>query len=258
MSDITFRYQKIGTYIREQGNVRVSELCKHFYLSEATVRRILIGFEKNGLVQRYHGGAILVDPESLSSVKKRQIENQREKDAIGQLAASFVQDGATILMMGGTTVNAMCPFLRGKHLTVITNSLPVVNSLAWFDHIQLVVLGGVLNPPEMEIRGALTEHSLTRLRANQLFLGATGLHTIHGLMTDDPNAVGTYSRCISVCDDFYVLADHTKFLHPSGTIMIEQPDGIRHIVTDANVPRNSRITFEQAGVKLHIASLHYI
>lgn len=254
MSGMMSKYGEIGDYIRERGNVRMSELCDRFFVSQATMRRVLDAFENSGLIQRYHGGAMLVDPESQSSVKQRQVANQREKDAIGRMAASFVQDGATLLLMGGTTVNAMCPFLEGKRLTVITNSLPVVNSLSWYPRIQLVILGGVLNPPEMEIRGALTEHSLTRLRADQLFLGATGLHAIHGLMTDDPNSVGTYSHCISVCDDFFVLADHTKFQRPAGSIMIEKPEKLRHIVTDAGAPEKMLRTFGEAGVKLHIAS----
>ncbi len=144
----------------------------------------------------------------------------------------MVRDGTTLLLLGGTTVNAICPFIAHKRLTVITNSLPVVNALCWYPSIQLVILGGVLNPPEMEMRGALAEHSLSRLRADQLFIGTTGLHPLHGVMTDDPNAVGLYRRSVHSSDEVIVLADHTKFADPAGTTGVVMLSEVDQVVTD--------------------------
>ncbi len=78
------KYQEIGAYIRERGNVKVRELCERFYLSEATVRRVLTVLAANGTIRRYHGGAMLIDPESLAPFRQRQVAHEREKQAIGK------------------------------------------------------------------------------------------------------------------------------------------------------------------------------
>lgn len=226
------KYHEVSMYIRERGDAKVSELCERFYLSEATVRRVLRALAEKGVVRRYYGGAALMDPESLTPIRRRQVTNGSEKQAIGRLAASLVRDGSTLIMLGGTTVSAMCPYLISKKLTVITNSLPVVNCLSWHAGIQLVLLGGVLNPPEMEMRGTLAEQGMKRLRANQLFMGTTGIHPAQGVMTDDPNAVGLYAQCIRTAEETYVLADHTKLHNPTGTICVGMLGEISGIITD--------------------------
>lgn len=247
------RYRDIERYIIEQNDVKVADLTKRFFLSEATVRRVLTSMENQGMIRRYHGGARLVDPASLSKVQKRKVDHAQEKEAIGKLAASFVLDGMTLLMTGGSSVAAMCPFLKQQGLTVITNSLPVINALNWEKNVQVIVLGGVLNATEMESRGPITEHSLDRLRADILFLGTSGVHPVHGIMTDDPNAIGTYARCLNVSDDMYVLADHSKFVNSTGTTMLYRLNETKNIITDDQLPQQYEDILSKLNIRLHIA-----
>lgn len=249
------KYKDVEDYIVKHGDVKVSDLTANFFISEATVRRILTALEKKGLIRRYHGGASLVDPESLSSVKRRRISCMEEKEAIGELAASFVADGSTILLMGGSTVEMMCQYIRHMRLTVITNSLPVVNALAWNTNIQLIIMGGVLNSTEMEMRGQLTEHGMSRLRADSAFMGTSGLHPTHGAMTDDPNSIGTYMRCANVSDKVFILADSTKFTHLSGTSTLYGLNEITDIITDSRVPAGALAQYRAMGIHLHIAEI---
>ena len=208
--DSSAKYIELIRYLNQRGSAKVSDFSRDLFLSESTVRRALGALEAQGKLKRYHGGASLPDPAAHSPIRQRQVSHLKQKDAIGRLAATFVKEGMTLLLMGGTTVNAVCPYLKGMRLTVITSSLPVMNELAWEEQMTIILLGGVLNPAEMEVRGGLTHLALERLRADLMLTGTTGLHPIHGLMTDDPNGVETYQSCMRISDKVIVLADHTK------------------------------------------------
>jgi len=254
-SDAAIKYKDLLDYLQHHGNAKVSELTRALFLSESTVRRALSALEAQGKLHRFHGGAASADPGAQAFIRKRQISHGVEKDAIGRLAASLVQEGMTLLMMGGTTVNAMCPYLKGKRLTVITSSLPVINELAWEEKITLILLGGVLDPAEMEVQGGLMQLALERLRADMMFVGATGLHPIHGLMTDDPDGMATYTTCMNISDQVYVLADHTKCEHYWGTTVVCELKDISCLITDGRMSEAARAYYEEHVLQLLIAPL---
>jgi DeoR/GlpR family transcriptional regulator of sugar metabolism len=251
--DAAAKYGELLRVLEKRGSVRVAELARDLFLSESTVRRALDALEEQGRLKRFHGGAALTDPVAQSQVHRRQISHLAEKDAIGRMAATFVKDGMTLLMMGGTTVHAVCPYLKGMRLTVITSSLPVMNELAWEEKITVILLGGVLNPSEMEVRGGLTHLALERLRADLMLTGTTGLHPIHGLMTDDPNGVETYQACMRISDQVIVLADHSKCEQYEGTTVFCPLSEINCLITDGGLSESVRAYFEKHIPRLCIA-----
>ena len=251
--DMAAKYGELLRYIEQRGSAKVTELSRDLYLSESTVRRALEALEKQNRLKRFHGGASLPDPAAHSPIRQRQVSHLKEKNAIGRLAATFVKEGMTLLLMGGTTVNAVCPYLKGMRLTVITSSLPVMNELAWEEKITVILLGGVLNPAEMEVRGGLTHLTLERLRADLMLTGTTGLHPIHGLMTDDPNGVETYQACMRISDEVIVLADHTKCEQYEGTTVLCPVSEINCLITDDGLSESTRIYYEKHIPRLCIA-----
>lgn len=246
------KHKDIIQFITQKNEVSVRELAERFYLSEATVRRTLTKLENVGYVVRFHGGARLADPMETSRVKRRSLLHVAEKDAIAAFAAGLVQDGATILMMGGSSVAAMCPHLQGKNITIITNSIVIIQEMAWMTNCKVILLAGVLNPTEMEVRGALTEHSMARLHAGLAFFGTSGLSLQHGVLTDDPNAIGTYEKCVSISEKTYVLADHTKFTNPAGTTAVFNLDERINLITDDKAPPAVIKALKARGVSVDV------
>lgn len=252
-NDLGCKYQEVVNYLKRHKTAKVTELSQVFFLSESTVRRILAQLERDGLVRRFHGGAVLRAPDLLSDVVRRQVANQPEKSAIGQLAASFVQDGMSVLMLGGTTVCAVCPYLLGgPKITVVTNSILVINELCWEKNIRIIQMGGILNPWEMEARGVLARQALERLRTDLMFIGATGIHPQHGLMTEDLEAVDTYRACFAASDSSFILADHTKFSITKQSVVVPLSE-MEHIVTDSGIPVDVRMHYEAQGIQMHVA-----
>lgn len=252
-SEASVKYKELLDYLQIYESAKVTQMARDLYLSEATVRRVLASLETEGKVRRFHGGAALANAEERSFVRRRRVSHLREKDAIGREAASLVREGMTLLLMGGTTVHAICPYIRGKRLTVITTSLPVMTDLAWEEQMQIILLGGVLNPAEMEVRGGLTQLSLGHLRADIMFTGTTGLHPVHGIMTDDPNGVEAYTTCMRISDQVFVLADHTKCAQYWGTTVLCALPDIDGLLLDSGTPEEERVYYQENVKRVIIA-----
>ncbi len=245
---LTSKYRAVLEYISRKKSATVVEIASVHFLSESTVRRLLAEMEQNGLVHRFHGGAVIAgDQQDGRMIAMREVQKIQEKAAIGKEAASLVKDGMTLLMLGGTTVMAMCPYLKGKGITVITTSIPVVNDLLLEENMKLILLGGVVNPTELEVRGSMTAEGLSRLRADILFLGATNIHPLHGMMTDDPEAVATYRGCMAASDQKILLVDSTKF-KTGGVTVVAGLNELDVIITDERLSAESAEMLAKKGV----------
>ena len=55
------RHEQILQILMEKKSVTVGELSKTMFVSDATIRRDLSQMEKEGLIKRSHGGAVLFE-----------------------------------------------------------------------------------------------------------------------------------------------------------------------------------------------------
>src|SRR5690606_3000871 len=98
------RHASILDLLKQKGIVKTKELMETLQCSESTIRRDLDELEKNGLLRRVHGGAKRIyrlDDEL--SIQEKSLKNVHEKDAIGQTAASFIENNDVIYVDAGTS-----------------------------------------------------------------------------------------------------------------------------------------------------------
>jgi len=80
-------------------------------------------------VRRVHGGALLVATRPArqeAEIVHRAAQRAEIKARIGEAAAGLVRDGSTIIITGGSTTEAMIPYLAATSgLTVMTNALNI-------------------------------------------------------------------------------------------------------------------------------------
>jgi len=227
------RQNQIHQFILRNLRISLLELCDKFGVSEATARRDLDTLAKEGKIQRVHGGAIIVSqaPTELP-ILQRQDEQTLEKNLIGQAAAALVEDGETVFLGSGTTVLEAARVLRGRHhLTVITNSLPVVNVLAGVESITVICLGGMLRESELSFIGHITEQALAEVRADKAFIGTRAIDLEHGLTNEYLPETMTDRSILKVAREIYILADHTK-LGRTATVLLAPLETIHTLVTD--------------------------
>ena len=142
---------------------------------------------------------------------QRASERAEEKARIGRAAAALVEDGDTIFLGSGTTVLEVAKNLHGKKgITVITNSLLVVNELAHDRAIETVVIGGVLRHSELSMIGHIAEQALQEVRANKVFMGIRAIDLENGLTNDYLPETLTDRAILDIGAQTIILADHTK------------------------------------------------
>ncbi len=245
------RKSKVLQYIEERQTATVKDLCARFSISLATARRDLDSLAKKGKIQRVHGGAVALHsspPEP--PVVQRSMEHLEEKRRIARLAAQQVQDGETIFLGSGTTVAEVARELAARqNLTVITNSLPVINSLAGAASITVVCLGGILRMSELSMIGHLTEQSLAELHADKVILGVRGIDLHHGLTNDYLPETMTDRAILGAGEEVIVVADHSKCQRISQAHLADL-SAIHTFVTDDAAPASFLEGLSAQGIRV--------
>ncbi len=245
------RQQRLLHFIERQQRVSVNQIVAQFDVSLATARRDLEVLADQGKVQRVHGGAIAVRqalPEP--PVLQRTAEQSSEKVRIGQAAADLIHDGETVFLSSGTTVLEVARRLRGKrNLTVITNSLLVVNELADARDVTVICLGGLLRHSEMSLLGHLTELALSELRADKVILGIRAIDAEQGLTSAHLPEAMTDRAILKIGRKAIVVADHTKCATIS-TAVVAPITSIQMLVTDADTPQDFIQAVQAQGVRV--------
>lgn len=231
---------------------RTELISADLQISESTVRRTLDRLERKGLVVRFHGGASRVRSSQVSEVHERFEKQPQVKNRIAKAAADMVRDGNIVILLGGTTVAAMCKYLQGKRLTVITNSLLVFDMMKDYYAVKMILLGGEYASNEDELKGSLTNTTILQLGADCLFSGATAFDERRGFLTNQIDAIELYNSCFHATQKVVMLADSTKCNRSSIAVMASC-DKVDCLITDDGIPKEVVQKFEEANVRVVLA-----
>jgi DeoR/GlpR family transcriptional regulator of sugar metabolism len=243
------RLQRIKEYVAKNGRATIAELGAFVRASQATVRRDIDHLASEGAIVRLHGGACWPEAPRLEPpVLQRAGVCSEEKRRIGMAASTLIGDGETVFLGSGSTVLELARNLRGREgLTIITNSLPVLNVLADSPGIKVIVTGGFLRYDELSFIGHLVEKTLRDLRADKVVIGIQGIHLEHGLTNEylpealSDRAIIGFSRTV------IVVADSTKFGKVKPSFVCEL-DVVSRIVTDAGAPPEMIGELDRRGI----------
>ena len=137
------RLHKIVDMVNSQGIITVNEIINELKVSDMTVRRDLDELDKAGKIVRIHGGAQSISysiNQELSHTEKQELQID-EKRKIAQLAASYVEDGDTIYLGPGTTIELLAQYLINKRIRIITNYYAVFEILKQSDSADILLTG---------------------------------------------------------------------------------------------------------------------
>jgi DeoR/GlpR family transcriptional regulator of sugar metabolism len=239
--------------IRSEGAVSISSAARRLSTSAVTVRRDLDQMAAEGLIARTHGGAVAAGLPREPPYLEKLGQATAEKEAIGRLAATLVNDGDTLVIGPGTTTEALVANLLGHSgLTVVTNSLPVAEAFATSPDNEVVMTGGSLRGAIRAVVGDATTTMLRGLHADKTFLSGNGLTSDFGLSTP-ALAVADSDRAMAAASyQVIVLADHTKFGVRTAVRTVAVHD-MAHVVTDGRSPEQELSALIDAGVDVHVA-----
>jgi len=245
------RQGQIKVLVEEQGKITIPELSRYFNVSEATIRRDLESLSKEGKIRRMHGYALRLEktnqePPIIHRLKK----NTAEKERIAKAAVQFINNGETIFLGSGTTVIEVARNIPADiSLTVITNSLPVVNELADHQGIELIVIGGMLRHSELSMVGHVAEQAVLEFRADKAIVGMYAIDVNSGFTNDYLPEIMTDRAILNIARQVIVVADHSKFGRVS-SMLVSPVTAAQMIITDQAIPAEIVEQFRELGINL--------
>ncbi|CCF09942.1 Uncharacterized HTH-type transcriptional regulator YulB [Pantoea ananatis] len=257
LAEMQQRRDKILEMIREDGTVTVKALTKTFGLTEATLRTDLRMLQKQGFVQRYHGGATLMTGKQNTGLL--QLERQthmEEKDAIGRLAAQHIENGDTVIFDSGTTTTAIADAISHiRRLSVVTTAVNIALKLGGEPGINVLLTGGTFKFPTLSTSGDKAASFFENVLSEKLFLATACISPRLGLSFPSETDIKVKMAMIKSASTVYVVADSSKIDKVSMFALPCDWSHIHYLITDSGISQAHISAFEALGVKVLVAPL---
>jgi DeoR family transcriptional regulator of aga operon len=249
------RRKQILKLLSDEEQVYVNDLSTRFNVTEVTIRNDLDRLEKQNLLIRVRGGAI-VSRNVLwmdKQISEKHRLNLHKKVKIGKLASTLIAEQDTIILDSGTTTCELASNLGDfQELTVITNALNIANELIQFHNINLNMLGGRVRRKSLTLTGTIAEQSLKSFYVDKFFLGVDGIDSKVGLYTPNVEEAHLNQLMLDVAQQVILVTDSSKFTRKSFAFICGM-DRINVIVTDDEIPDKDRKRISDSGIELLIA-----
>jgi DeoR family transcriptional regulator, fructose operon transcriptional repressor len=256
------RRSRIQDLLSQKSSVTISELAELFGTSEMTVRRDLDELEARGVCQRIHGGATSLRvqeyrPPPYPSYPQREQCQVREKIAIGQAAAALVRPGDVIAVDSGTTAAYLAQALRTVYpLTVITNSIRVLDQLHDIIQIALISPGGTLLLEERTVPsgdlafvGPIAVQTLRSFRPSKAFISTAGITVADGISNAGLYQAEIKRTLIEIADEAILITDYSKFGRVAG-FLVAPATAFTRVITDTAAPEPDVASLRALGIEV--------
>ncbi len=249
------RRERIQQYLAVHKIVRMDELNKMLDTSEATIRRDLEWLEREGTLERTHGGAVLsqrltLEPEYVQRVQR----HPEEKRLIGELAASLIADGDVVFINSGTTTTQVIRHIRrDANITVFSNNLYAVLEMGETG-FKFNLLGGEFQPHSNSVAGRFAMDNLRQVYADKAILGVDGISPSHGCTVPSSAEAEVLRQMIErTHGEVWIVADHTK-LGVVSNFQIATIDEIDKLITDEGLDPLAIESLAEHSVESLVAS----
>ena len=204
------RQNELLTLLQKEERASVAHLAKALYVSEMTVRRDLALLEKEGLLRRYHGGAIANDEYTEYPIGVRMHLKEKEKRALADAAEKHLRDGQLIYMSNSSTAAHVIPLLKKyKDMRVVTNSIQFLFMLSRLS-IPCTLTGGEYMEKERCLYGATALECLSRFNPDLAILSCDGITPDGRVTAIDEHVTALERIVVRNAKKIIVLADRSK------------------------------------------------
>lgn len=237
-----------------QGKTSIEALARHLSTTSATIRKDLILLEREGTVFRLYGGVVLACKQSDPPITSKAQINTARKKSIARKAVTFINDGDSLIIDSGSTVLQMVPYLtQFKCITVMTNSLLLLNQLVRLGTDQTILMpGGTFRKKSASFHGSLAENAISQCSFDKLFIGADGIDLVAGVTTY--NELHEVSRAMChAARKRIVLVDSSKFGRRSPNRVCSLDD-IDILITDNKLPISTLRELQGRGLNVILVS----
>ena len=239
--------------IQKQRTSNNAELMERFGISIETVRRDLDALERQGVLRKVYGGAVVnVSLNEEPEYARRSQMNADQKNAIAQEAVKLIHPGDTVFLGVGTTVQAMAQYMKPiGQLTVFTNALRTAVALSELPDCNVILLGGQLRSKELTLSGFPAEENLVHFNIDKAFIGIGGI-TEDGVTDFHIGEAQLHRQLVLRARQSIALADSSKLgIRALNNVCSLQQ--LSHVITDSDARKQTVSALKAAGANIIVA-----
>lgn len=206
------RRNKIYEKILIDEVVIVNDLAEKFNVSTMTIRRDLDSLEKQGVLSKTYGGAVLnkgLGSEPAFTIKSEYA--QTAKAEIGYHASLLVEEGESIILDCGTTALQVAKSLLNINITVITNSWAAVSYLSKKENIKIILAPGQYDRISKGSISLDTVDYFNKFHVDKAFISTQGFSIKEGLSVPNPTDARLKSTLLKRAKNKILLLDDSKW-----------------------------------------------
>lgn len=226
------RQNRILELLNRDGAVWVSRLAEELDVTEETVRRDLEKLEQREALLRTHGGAVPIAENGQElSLERRKKLNIPAKTKLAKEAVKHIVSGDTVFIDASTTTFCIAKEIKSlKNVTVVTNSISVINELIGVADIKVIAVGGMAGANQ-SITGSIAENDIRKnYFANKVFFSSRGISSCGILDSNEPECFIKQAMMKNATKRYYVC-DGSK-VDKIGFIKLAEFDEVDCIITE--------------------------
>ncbi|WP_350343993.1 DeoR/GlpR family DNA-binding transcription regulator [Proteinivorax tanatarense] len=248
------RRKEIIEVLKREEKIVVDEVAEKLNVSPMTIRRDLQQLEKEEVLTRTHGGAVLGEKltQEIPYNEKKQ-ENTEAKGKIADQAAALIEDGYTIILDAGTTNMAIAKRLdKFKNIKVVTNDLLIASYLSQ-QEVDVYCSGGEIQKNTGACFGSSALKFFSEVYADITFVGTSAVDVVAGITTPTLDKAELKKKMLSAGEKKVLVADSSKFGKKSFAKVVDLRD-LDVVITDSDLPKNliDTLSSEQESIKATI------
>ena len=243
------RHRRILELLEIDGRLVAAELPGVLGVSGHTIRRDLDELADARSLQRVHGGALARSPVA-TTYEGRQVQAVDGKLATARAAAALLEPGQVVILDGGSTALHLVEAIPPGHTgTFVTHSPPVAAALGRHPGLEVITVGGTLDPRAMVAVGARAIETFRGISADLCFLGVWALHATGGITTAYYEEAEVRRVLVECADRVVGLVSREK-LGTAAAFTIAPATALTHLATEPDVPEAVLRPFTQLGLRV--------
>ena len=245
------RQKRILELLAQDGAVLVTKLSAELGVTEETVRRDLEKLEKQEALVRTHGGAVpIANSNHELSLEKRKNINVDAKIKLAKEAVDHIVSGDTVFLDASTTTFYIAKELKNmKNITVITNSIRVINELAGIEGIKVIAIGGMVSNNQSFV-GSLAENYIEEhFFCDKMFFSSRGVTESAGILESNEQECGIKQAMMRNAEKKYYVCDNSK-IGRVGFAKLAQFTEVDCIIAEGPLDESFKRVFDDIDTKL--------
>lgn len=247
------RREKLLKLLKKEKLCKISELSEYFDTSKMTVHRILNELEREGLVQKIHGGVRINESTSAKLMfESRMRINFAQKKEIAKKALKFIKEDDIIFLDSSTTCFVLAKELSMQNInniTLITNSPFITYELSDCINLSIISTGGQLDIRTKGFVGPLAINSLEQIHIDTAFISSGGINADEGIKSSFPFIIEVRKKVIKKAEKVVFIGDSSKFNNNS-LLTVASIKSLDFIITDSLLDKSIVDSFKRKDIKI--------